>query len=56
MKRIETIYKFSELANALSFTERCIKIMMITLGDDERFWVVTPAHATRLMKQGYELA
>ena len=56
MKRIETIYKFSELSNAISFTERCIKIMMIILGDDEKFWVVTPAHSTRLMKQGYELA
>jgi len=26
--------------------------MMIILGDDEKFWVVTPAHATRLIKQG----
>jgi len=56
MKRIETIYKFSELATAISFSQRCIKIMMIVLGDDEKFWVVTPAHATGLMKQGYELA
>ena len=56
MKRIETIYKFTEMANAISFTEHCIKIMMIVLGDDEKFWVVTPAHAARLVKQGYELA
>ena len=56
MKRIETIYRFSSLANATSFSQRCVKIMMIILGDDEKFWVVTPAHATRLMKEGYELA
>jgi len=49
-------YLLSRLANALSFTERCTQIMMIILGDDEKFWVVTPAHATRLIKQGHELA
>ena len=55
MKRIETVYKFSQLATAISFTQHCIKIWMIVLGDDEKFWVVTPAHASRLMKQGYEV-
>jgi hypothetical protein len=55
-RRHETIYKFTRLGNALSFTDRCPKIHMIILGDDERFWVVTPAHAARLVRQGYELA
>jgi hypothetical protein len=52
----ETIFRFNTMGAAMSFTERATKIWMIILGDDELFWVVTPAHAERLVKGGYELA
>jgi len=48
--------KFNTLAMAESFCNRTVKIMMIVLGDDGLFWVVTPAAASRLTRQGYELA
>jgi hypothetical protein len=55
-KNRETIYKFNTLGAAKSFAYHAPKIWMIIMGDDELFWVVTPAHAERLVKQGYELA
>jgi hypothetical protein len=51
-----TTFRFNRLATARSFTNRCEKLMMIILGDDGLFWVVTPADATRLTRMGYELA
>ena len=51
-----TIFKFVELANARGFVEHATKIMLIVMGDDMRFWVVTPADATRLQRAGYEIA
>jgi hypothetical protein len=49
--------KFSQLALAQDFIyQRAVKPMRIILGDDRKYWVVTPAHAMRLVKQGYELA
>jgi len=50
-----TIFKFVELRYARSFAERAVKIMLIVHGDDMRFWVVTPADATRLQRVGYEI-
>ncbi|WP_155831794.1 hypothetical protein [Hylemonella gracilis] len=50
------MFKFTKLANARSFANRAEKLMMIVMGDDERFWVTTPAHAERLVKAGYEYA
>jgi len=55
-KKLETIYKFNTLAMAKAFTYHANKIWMIIMGDDELFWVVTPAHGERLVKQGYEYA
>jgi len=52
----ETIFKFNTLGAAKSFTDHAKKIWQIILGDDELFWVVTPAYATKLLRQGYELA
>ena len=52
----ETIFKFNNLSTAINFTYRAIKMKMIILGDDELFWVVTPAAAERLVRQGYEYA
>ncbi len=50
----ETIFKFNNLSTAINFTYRAAK--MIILGDDELFWVMTPAAAERLVRQGYEYA
>jgi hypothetical protein len=48
--------KFIDRNNAFSFAARCLKSMWVMLGDDDRFWVVCPADASRLEKQGYEYA
>jgi hypothetical protein len=48
--------KFSTYALADSFRNRCIKMMLIVLGDDGKFWVVTPAEGERLIANGYEYA
>jgi len=50
------VYRFHELANAIGFSQRCVRSMMIILGDDEMFWVVTPAKGCKLIEQGYEEA
>ncbi|MDO8615026.1 MAG: hypothetical protein Q7T33_04750 [Dehalococcoidia bacterium] len=50
-----TAFKFRELGSALSFQGRCLRLMRLVLGDDEMFWVVTPADAARLERLGYEL-
>ena len=52
----ETIFKFNTLGTAINFTYRAAKMKMIILGDDELFWVVTPAAGERLVRQGYEYA
>lgn len=50
-------YKFKSLANALSFCyEHCVRPMRVVMGDDEMFWVVTPADAETLRRAGLELA
>lgn len=49
------MYKFAELTNAQSFVNRASKIWMIVLGDDGKYWVVTPKEAARLERQGYEV-
>jgi hypothetical protein len=50
------VYKFTDRNTAISFANHATKIMMIVLGDDDKFWVCTPADAARLVKQGYEYA
>ena len=55
VRRIEML-KYSSRKNAESVVANAIKIMMIVLGDDGMFWVVTPAVAQQLVAQGYELA
>lgn len=50
------MYKFKSLGIARSFSDRCVKIMMIVLGDDGMFWVVTPRVGERLVASGYEYA
>jgi hypothetical protein len=51
-----TTFKFNSYANAQNFKNRCIKIMMIILGDDDKYWVVTPAEGEKLTRRGYEYA
>lgn len=50
------MYKFQSRKNAFSFANRCLVPMWVLLGDDEMFWVVTPAKAAKLFRQGYESA
>lgn len=50
------MFKFNTLTAATNFVNRANKIWMIILGDDMLYWVVTPAKAAQLVKQGYELA
>lgn len=50
------IYRFTTRALAASFANRTEKPMAIILGDDEKYWVVSLANASRLIKSGYELA
>jgi hypothetical protein len=50
------IYKFGSLANARNFAGRTTKPMVIILGDDMLFWVVSLAMGEQLMTSGYEAA
>jgi hypothetical protein len=50
------IFKFGKLANARSFADRARKPVVIVLGDDQLFWVVSLALGEELVKSGYELA
>ncbi|MDO8615283.1 MAG: hypothetical protein Q7T33_06050 [Dehalococcoidia bacterium] len=50
-----TMFKFNTLGTALSFRCRCTKIWLVVLGDDDQHWVVTPADAAHLERQGYEV-
>ena len=49
------IGKFSTLAIARSAMSHTIKMSVLVHGDDEMFWLVTMAEASRLEKQGYEV-
>ena len=50
------VSKFNHLAIARSFADRARKPMVIILGDDQLFWVVSLALGEELVKSGYELA
>jgi hypothetical protein len=52
----ERAYRFIERGHAFGFAQRGTKPLRVMLGDDERFWVVTPADAARLERGGYEYA
>jgi hypothetical protein len=49
-------FRFSNFADARDFADRARKSMVILLGDDERYWVVSLALGEELLKSGYELA
>ena len=46
--------KFNSESLARSFSNRTIKMSGIILGDDGKYWVVTMAQFSRLLRQGYE--
>lgn len=48
--------RFNTLSGAKAFQDRAIKAMMILLGDDQLFWVVSLAEGARLQESGYEEA
>jgi hypothetical protein len=50
------ILKFANLANARSFADRTKKPMVIVLGDDGHYWVVSLSLGNELVRAGYELA
>ena len=50
------VFKFNNLLNAKTFANRATKSMVILLGDDERYWVVSLSMGEELIKSGYELA
>ena len=47
--------KFNSEKLAKSFSNRTIKMSMIILGDDGKYWVVTMAQGARLERQGYQI-
>lgn len=49
-------YRFTRRDLAFSFAAREGKAMWVMLGDDDRFWVATPATCACLEKMGYEYA
>lgn len=49
------MFKFNTLAAAQGFTAKAVKAMMIVLGDDNKFWVVSMRDGSKLEKQGYEI-
>jgi hypothetical protein len=48
------MFKFSKQQIAQDFADRAVKAMMIILGDDMKFWVVTMAEGEHLIRSGYE--
>jgi hypothetical protein len=48
--------RFINRSSAFSFSQRTTKISLVMLGTDGRFWVVCPADASRLFKNGVEYA
>ena len=49
------IYKFNHLGNAYGWMDHSVRPMRIIIGDDQKFWVCTPAVAERLLRAGYEM-
>lgn len=52
-ERMVNMFKFNNESTALSFRFRCSVPMRVVLGDDDCFWVTTPAVAARLEAGGH---
>lgn len=48
--------EFKSLQLAENFANRCEKLHLIILGDNNRYWVALPKVTEKLNKQGYEYA
>lgn len=48
--------RFTRRDLAFSYAQRAEKPLWVMLGDDERFWVTTPANCARLEQLGYQWA
>ena len=48
--------RFTNREYALRFSNNTVKMSMVMLGCDLKFWVVCPSDATKLYKMGYEYA
>ena len=56
LRIIDQAYKYQNLRNAETFVyETATARMMLVLGDDNRYWAVTPADAQRLERGGYTI-
>ncbi len=54
-ERMDTaMRKFKDYYLAKCFAENAKKVMLIILGDDDKFWVGFPAETEKLYRQGYE--
>ena len=48
--------RFRDRALAESWAGHAVRSQVVMLGDDGRYWVVSPADAARLERLGYEYA
>jgi hypothetical protein len=46
--------KFNSLESARTFCDNAVKINMILMGDDGKYWVGLPRYTNQLHAQGYE--
>jgi hypothetical protein len=53
---LKQVSRFQHLSLARSYANRCHKLHLILLGDDDRFWVGTPRITEALRARGYEYA
>ena len=51
---IKQMSKFSSLESARTFCDNAVKINMILMGDDGKYWVGLPKYTNQLHAQGYE--
>ena len=48
--------QFSSIEAATRWANNCIKLHIVVMGDNGKFWVACFADAQRLVKMGYEVA
>lgn len=52
----KSINKYSHISNAISNLSHRVKLGVIFMGDDGKFWVTSFAYGQVLTKKGYEMA
>lgn len=48
--------EFNSLVLAYSFADNAVKMMMVIMGDNNKYWVCKPAKSEKLIQSGYEVA